>query len=298
MPVKISFYNRKGQENTQDCHNVHFTKQVIITAMYTRFSINDMLQISVVPEIVYITTDPDQSSYADISVTIKNTDTQSVPVNSVAITLPAALAPAVSLGTIIPVPDKSRLFNFSPSAIDAGEFDATPASGASAQLNPGELCVFTLQSVTLAGPVTQAQAAVTVSVIFGGGSAYSVSPVIKMAPAVAGIISFNSKLSDINPGETVTLSWQCIEMDYCIISPGDGTHLGASGELDVSPPSTTNYTLYAYGDGVILSAQWGITVDYPQIMKFGGEDGQPSVDYGDNITLVWECNHTPVNCNQ
>lgn len=258
--------------------------------MHTKLASNYTLQINIAPATVYISTNPDQLGYANICIKVTNGGSTPVPVNSIAITLPAALAPAISLGTVVPVASAPDAWNFAPSMFNPGEFDATPGSAGSVSLGPGDNWEFTLQMVTLGSPITEPEVAVPVTVIFGDGTVYSVSRVIVMAPAVAGITSFNSQISDIKPGETATLTWVCEDIDYCIISPIDGTHLASSGSLQVSPPSTTKYTLYAYGDDVILSAQWGITVEDPLIITFGGEQGLSSVNYGDNIKLVWNCN--------
>lgn len=251
---------------------------------------SNSLQFAITPGTGYISANPDQSSYANIVVTVENTGTESVLVNSIAITLPVALAPYGSLNSITPVAGTPDVWNFGPSGINPGEFDATPVMGNYVTINPNDIYQFTLQMVTLVSTISQPAADVITAVIFEDGSSFSVPLNVDIALAVAAIVSFNAEPSNINPGQTATLNWQCEKIDYCIISPIDDSRRHASGRYQVSPAATTIYTLYAYGDGVILSAQWAVSVDNPQIVKFGGLDGQTSVNCGSNITLVWECN--------
>ncbi|CAN5249986.1 hypothetical protein BH09BAC6_BH09BAC6_09810 [soil metagenome] len=242
------------------------------------------------PGTVYISTNPNQSSYANIAVSMHNPGSSTLQVNSIAITLPPALAPSGTLGSITPVTEPSALWNFGPSEFSVGEFDATAASGGYVAMSPGDTWSFELQMVTLVSTITQASATVTILVTFEDGSTNSTPFSIEIAPAVASIISFNAQPANINPGQSAQLSWKCEKINYCIVSPVNDNHLHASDTLSVSPENTTIYTLFAYGDGVILSAQWAISVQNAQIILFGGTAGQSGVNCGDNITLVWECN--------
>ncbi|CAN5447948.1 hypothetical protein BH09BAC6_BH09BAC6_04870 [soil metagenome] len=248
------------------------------------------LLITISPGSVYISTNPDQSSYADVAVTIQNQGTTALEVNSISITLPPALAPANGLNSITPIAGQPNLWNFGPSDYTLGEFDAAPVAGTTVTMNAGDTWSFTLQMVTLVSTIVEASADVTVGVIFGDGTSTTTPLTVNILPAVASIISFNATPANINPGQSATLKWQCEKIDYCIISPIGDNHYSESGSLDVDPETTTIYTLYAYGDGVILSAQWAVSVENAQIILFGGSGGQSSVNCGDNLTLVWECN--------
>ncbi len=250
----------------------------------------NQLSFSISPATVFISTNPDQSSYANISVSMKNTGTDALNVTSIAITLPLQLAPQRSLGSITPVAGQPNLWSFGPSAINAGEFDAEPQAGDYVKMNTGDTWQFTLRLVTLVSSITAPSAAVTAEVMLDDGSSIPASMNINIDAATQSIISFNSQPANISPGQSATLNWQCEEMNYCIISPIDNTHRDESGSLSVQPDSTTIYTLYAYADGVILSAQWAISVANPQIISFGGPGGKTHVNLGDNIVLSWLCN--------
>ncbi len=251
----------------------------------------DQLTCTVSPQTVYISTNPNQSSYANIVVTVTNAGAQAASVSSIAITLPTALTLASTAGSIVPVAPADNSWDFSASQITTGEFDATPQNGDTVPLAAGGAWQFALNMVTLNNSVVPSSAAVTAVIQFTDGSTSGVINLnVSIAAAVAAIKVFNSQPADINPGQTANLNWQCTDIDHCIISPVGSGQLGASGTLQISPEATTIYTLYAYGAGVILSAQWAVSVENPQIIKFGGRAGQSSVDYNGSITLVWACN--------
>ena len=247
------------------------------------------LNVTINPGTVYISTNPDQSSYANLVVTVKNTGQDSLSVNEIAITLPPALAPANSLNSITPVAAQVSLWNFRASQFTSGEFDATAASGNDVQMNAGDIWQFTLQNVTLTNSTTIPSADVGVVVTFADATNFPQSLNINIDAAVASIISFNSQPANINPGGLTSLNWQCEKINYCVITPISDKHLASSGSLNVTPNSTTVYTLFAYGDGVILSAQWAVSVANAQVINFGVK-GQTNIDLGGTVTLVWACN--------
>ncbi|CAN5448034.1 hypothetical protein BH09BAC6_BH09BAC6_04890 [soil metagenome] len=253
-----------------------------------------LLQTTISPGTVFISTNPDQSSYANLVVTIQNQGSDTLSVNSIAITLPVTLAPANGLGSIAAVADQPDLWNFGPSDYTAGEFDATPQSGNDVTMNAGDTWSFELNMVTLVSTIVQSSAEVTATVTFADATSTTTPLNVDIDPAVASIISFNSTPANISPNQVAQLNWQCEEIDYCIISPIGDNQYAETGTLEVRPETTTIYTLFAYGDGVILSAQWAVSVDNAQIILFGGSEAQTSVNYGDNITLVWACNQFTV----
>ena len=57
------------------------------------------------------------------------------------------------------------------------------------------------------------------------------------------ITSFTASATNISSGTAVTLSWQVTNADYVIISPTVGATRATS--VQVSPTTTTTYTLYA-----------------------------------------------------
>ncbi len=250
------------------------------------------LQTSITPGTVFINTAPGQSSYANLTVSFTNNDSVAASITAIAITLPAVLAPVNGLGSIIPAMDTTtgNLWNFDQSQFNVGEFDASPQSGNSVAMPAGGIFTFSLDMVTLPSSVLASSAQVTVAVSFADGTSTTTPLNVNMSAATASIVFFNSTSSNISPGGTATLQWQCTGIDYCILSPVATTHLPATGDYNVSPPATMAYTLYAYATGIILAAQWEINVANPGIITFGGALGASAVDYGANVDLVWRCN--------
>ncbi len=210
--------------------------------------------------------------------------------------LPAALAPSNALSSISPVAGQPDRWSFGPSDITTGEFDAAPQTGNSVTLNGGDTWRFMLNNVTLPAAIVQPAAEISTTLLFAHGATQTIPLTINIETATDSLLFFKGDRSNIAPGETATLSWACEEMNYCIIDPPDcknnssSNNLPTTGSCQVSPAETTVYTLYAYGDGVILSAQRAVSVDSPRIVKFGGLEGISSVNCLDTITLVWVCN--------
>ncbi len=249
------------------------------------------LQINISPGTVYISTTPGQSSYAKLIVTVTNVAGTATGISGIAITLPDTLAPVNTLTSIVPGMDAATtaLWDFAPSMFNVGEFDASPQSGDSVSINAGGGYTFILDMVTLPNSVLTPSAMVNATVTFADGTTFTQLLVVNIAPATAAITYFNAQLSIISPGQPATLEWQCTGIDHCILVPGNGTSLPASGSFTVNPPASTPYTLYAYAAGVILSAQWEITVENPTILYFGGINGSSVVNMGESIQLVWRC---------
>lgn len=252
------------------------------------------LSIAISPGTVYVSANPSQSSYADLVLTILNSGADALSVKGVAVTIPPELAPVSGLKSISPVAAQPNIWSFNASQFAPGEFDAFPKSGSAVTMNSGDSWTFTLRNITLANDISKSPANVMTLVSFADGSTFPQNLPVNLAVAAASVV-FNADLPNICPGQTSTLNWQCKGIDYVIILPGDGGHLDANGRLPVMPQSTTIYTLFAYGPGVILSAQFGITVSNPQIISFGPAPGQARVDLGAMVTLNWRCNEATDN---
>lgn len=72
------------------------------------------------------------------------------------------------------------------------------------------------------------------------------------------ISSFTASSTSVSAGTPVTLSWQVSNADYVIISPSIGATRGTSAQ--VSPTTTTTYTLYAANAFNQTTAQIQITI--------------------------------------
>jgi hypothetical protein len=88
----------------------------------------------------------------------------------------------------------------------------------------------------------------------------TVSPLYTNANIPSGanpqITTFTASSNSVSSGAAVTLTWQVSNADYIIISPAVGATRGTS--VQVSPTTTTTYTLYA-------TNQYGQTTSTQQI---------------------------------
>lgn len=81
-----------------------------------------------------------------------------------------------------------------------------------------------------------------------GGEIVSKSITVVVEPVnvpIAEIRGFNAKPPSIAPGAKTTLAWQVEGADVVEIDNGVGANLGAKGKVEVSPMTTTTYTLRA-----------------------------------------------------
>ena len=85
------------------------------------------------------------------------------------------------------------------------------------------------------------------------------SVTIIVNPAASTISSFTATPSTITAGQTATLSWVTADATWATID-GIGT-VTPNGSLDVSPTTTTTYTLHAGGSGPAASSQVTVTVN-------------------------------------
>jgi hypothetical protein len=111
----------------------------------------------------------------------------------------------------------------------------------SVTVSPGQTTQYTLTAMGSGGMAT---AQVTVSVTQAG------APIVQ---------SFTVTPQQINPGGQATLSWSVQNATSVTIDNGIGSQ-PATGTTNVSPPSTTTYTLTAVGAGGQTTAQVTVTV--------------------------------------
>lgn len=71
------------------------------------------------------------------------------------------------------------------------------------------------------------------------------------------IMAFKATPAEISPGGSCRLSWDVVNADACRLDPGDKPVDPGSGQLEVTPPETTTYTLTAsrgQGDAKVESS--------------------------------------------
>ena len=209
--------------------------------------------------VVTLTATPD-TGYRVASWSGTNTDSSKANTNTV--TMNSNRSVTVQFSRTAPVINS---FTATPSTINEGEFitlswnitgadsatidngidDVVPTSG-SAQDAPTMTTTYTLTASSTAGTVTRE---VTVTVNQGG-------PIID---------NFAASPSTINEDESATLSWSIRDADSATIDKDIGSVNRESGSLEVSPLSTTTYTLTATNDDGSTMSQVTVTVSEPSV---------------------------------
>lgn len=112
------------------------------------------------------------------------------------------------------------------------------------------------------------------------------------APATPIVDAFSAAPSQVNPGETVTLTWETSNADSVDIVDGSGGSVVSAGDPDgsiqVQPTETSTYELTATSaSGDTAQASVTVTVDTaPRIVSF---DADPNpIELGASTTLSWE----------
>jgi hypothetical protein len=189
-------------------------------------------------------------------------------------------------------------------------FVANPASiqpGQSSTLSWGTEYATTV-SLTVVGAVSPSGSSsvtpavtttYTLTASNASGSVTATATVVVAAPATSLTFCYASP-SNIILGESSTLYYQAQNATSVTITPGVGT-FGASGNVAVTPTSTTNYTITATGNGgQTASCTVGVTVttgQLPRIIRFSA--APMNISTGQSSTLFWVVeNATTVNINQ
>jgi hypothetical protein len=105
------------------------------------------------------------------------------------------------------------------------------------------------------------------------------------------ITSFTANPTNIQAGQTATLSWTVAGATSVSISPGIGSVNAQSGSTQVSPQQTTTYTLTASGPNGSVNATAVVAVGGgtpPQIVRF--EASPLTIQPGQQSTLSWSTN--------
>jgi OmpA family/PKD domain len=105
------------------------------------------------------------------------------------------------------------------------------------------------------------------------------------------ITSFTASPTNIDAGQTATLSWTVAGASSVSISPGIGNVNPQQGSTQVSPQQTTTYTLTANGPGGSVNATAVVSVGggtAPQIIRF--EASPLTIQPGQQSTLSWSTN--------
>jgi len=110
------------------------------------------------------------------------------------------------------------------------------------------------------------------------------------SPALTRILSFTANPTNIQSGQSSTLSWVVENATSVTLQPGPGSVDPRSGTLSVSPTQTTTYTLTATGASGTVNSSVTVTLGTPgpgnpQIIRF--EANPLTIAPGGTSTLSW-----------
>jgi len=249
------------------------------------------IHASALPSTAYIVSNPERSSFLDFTITIQNTGSEAMQLQFIGITIPLGsdaedLSP---VGTIKQIQQKAQDFAVWDLEEIAGNglLVARPVSGTTNTLEPGKSYAFDIDNIPLNNSV--GLATIEVQVKLDDDSVVNATTSVQKKKAAAAIQSFTSSFATIQPGASSTLSWQCSAIDYVIIDPLSGKR-PASGILEVQPEETTNYTLYAYAPGLILSAQRAVSIKEAKVIQFRSDAVGSAVQEKGMVKLSWKTN--------
>lgn len=172
---------------------------------------------------------------------------------------PGGSANATTLVTVSPPPPVIDGFSAQPAAITAGgstTLSWTTSHATSVTIDNGVGSRGPDDNVT----VSPSQTTTYTLVAQGPGGSVSGTVVVSVSPPGAPTItSFAAAPPQIPAGGQATLSWSVQNATTVTVDNGLGAQ-AATGQVMVSPPSTTNYTLTAVGPGGTATAQATVTV--------------------------------------
>lgn len=124
---------------------------------------------------------------------------------------------------------------------------------------------------------------------FGNGTQVTAQTTVTVAAQNAPVItSFSASPAAILEGGSTTLDWTTQNVTSVDIDNGVGTGLPANGSVQVSPQTTTTYTLTAHGQNGSVMEVVTVTVNPapPQVLSFTASPA--SINAGGQTTLSWD----------
>jgi len=107
--------------------------------------------------------------------------------------------------------------------------------------------------------------------------------------AVVTIDEFSVNPAEIAPGETSILTWQTSNATSVTLYAPNSQPVAEDGSLEVSPTSTVDYTLVAYGEGGPISRTATLTVTSSPSVSIDDFHANPTtITEGGSTTLYWE----------
>jgi len=116
-------------------------------------------------------------------------------------------------------------------------------------------------------------------------------PVSEPSLETAPVATLSVSPSNIDLGQSTTLSWSSTDADSCIASGGWSSARSTTGTVDVKPAMTSTYTLTCNGAGGSASDSVTVTVKQPSPLPPAPvanlSVSRSSIDQGQSATLNW-----------
>ena len=116
-------------------------------------------------------------------------------------------------------------------------------------------------------------------------------PVSEPSLETAPVATLSVSPSNIDLGQSTTLSWSSTDADSCIASGGWSSARSTTGTVDVKPAMTSTYTLTCNGAGGSASDSVTVTVKQPSPLPPAPvanlSVSRSSIDQGQSATLSW-----------
>jgi hypothetical protein len=131
----------------------------------------------------------------------------------------------------------------------------------------------------------------------GGGTRTATATIVVNDPPTPPVInSFTANPTEIVAGSSSTLEWEVVGSEPLAVSLDNGIgEVEAVSSLEVSPDTTTSYTLTASNTAGNVSNTVTLTVTIPDepasVVSFAAEPA--TIELGDSSTLTWSATGTP-----
>ena len=185
-------------------------------------------------------------------------------------------------------PPPSVELNASSLAIELGQsvtLSWATSNAVSCIIEPG------IGSVDLSGAMQVSPSETTTYIITASGPGGTISEQLAITVTVPRpTVSFSASPSEVLQGQNSTLSWSCVNADSVEIDQGIDS-VSATDSMEVSPTSSTTYTLTAIGPGGTTTSQVTVAIIYP--LPIASLEVSPgAITIGESATLTWSTVHS------
>lgn len=157
----------------------------------------------------------------------------------------------------------------------------TSTHAASCTIDQGIGTVNTSGSITVS-PITSKTYTITAT---GPNGTTTKAVTLTVTPLPVPVVSITANPPTIHEGDVGTLIWTSTNAEYCIIDPDIGV-VDSNGSTQISPTTTTTYTITAAGEGGATVESLTVAV-IPPLPVVSITADPPYIQYGASSTLTW-----------